>query len=311
MRAVGITRFGGPEVLEAVELPEPHPGEGEVRIRVAAGAVNPTDTGLRAGRRADALADIPPPHIPGMELAGVVDEVGPGASWRPGDRVMAIVLPTRRAGGAQAELVVVPADSVAPVPEGSSLEEAATLPMNGLTAQRAIDLLALTKGQTIGVTGSAGAVGGYVIQLAVSEGLRVIGDAGPKDEALVKQLGADVIVPRGEGSAEAMREASGGGVDGLVDTALMGPKILPAIRDGGKLACVRPFGGDSERGIDVLQVQVSEYAHNQAALERLGRLVGEGKLTLRVARSFPPERAAEAHRQLEAGGTRGRLLIVF
>jgi NADPH:quinone reductase-like Zn-dependent oxidoreductase len=310
MRAVGITRFGGPEVLEAVELPEPHPGEGEVRIRVAAGAVNPTDTGLRAGRRADALADIPPPHIPGMELAGVVDEVGPGASWRPGDRVMAIVLPTRRAGGAQAELVVVPDDSAAPVPEGATLEEAATLPMNGLTARRALDLLALSEGQTIGVTGSAGAVGGYVIQLAVTEGLRVIGDAAPKDEALVKQLGADVIVPRGEGSAEAMREASGG-VDGLVDAALMGPKILPAIRDGGKLACVRPFGGESERGIEVLQVQVSEYARNQAALERLGRLVGEGKVTLRVAGSFPPERAAEAHRQLEAGGTRGRLLIVF
>jgi NADPH:quinone reductase-like Zn-dependent oxidoreductase len=224
---------------------------------------------------------------------------------------MAIVLPTRRAGGAQAELVVVPADSAALVPEGASLEQAATLPMNGLTAQRALDLLALREGQTIGVTGSAGAVGGYVIQLAATEGLRVIGDAAPKDESLVKQLGADVIVPRGEGCAEAIREASGGGVDGLVDAALIGPKILPAIRDGGKVACVRPFGGESERGIEVLQVQVSEYAHNQAALERLGRLVGEGKLSLRVAGSFPPERAAEAHRQLEAGGTRGRLLIVF
>jgi NADPH:quinone reductase len=311
MRAVGITRFGGPEVLEAVELPEPHPGEDEVRIRVAAGAVNPTDTGLRAGRRAEALASISPPYIPGMELAGVVDEVGSGASWRPGDRVMAIVLPTRPAGGAQAELVVVPADSVAPVPEGASMEQASTLPMNGLTARRALDLLALQPGQTIGVTGAAGAVGGYVIQLAVLEGLRVIGDAAPKDEALVKQLGADVIVPRGEGSGEAIKEASGGGVDGLVDAALIGPPILAAIKDGGKLACVRPFGGEPERGIEVLQVQVSEYAHDQAALERLGRLAGEGKLSLRVAGTFPPDRAAEAHRQLEAGGTRGRLVIVF
>lgn len=311
MRAVGVTRFGGPEVLEAVELPEPRPGQGEVRIRVAAAAVNPTDTGLRAGRRAEALASIPAPYVPGMELAGVVDEVGPGASWRTGERVMAIVLPTRPAGGAQAELVVVPADSVAAVPEGASMEQASTLPMNGLTARRALDLLALREGQTIGVTGAAGAVGGYVIQLALLEGLRVIADASAKDEALVKDLGADVVVPRGDGAPAAMRDAAGGGVDGLVDAALMGPDVLVAIRDGGKLACVRPFGGEPERGIEVLQVQVSEYAHNQAALERLGRLAGEGKLTLRVAATFPPERAADAHRQLEAGGTRGRLVIVF
>jgi NADPH2:quinone reductase len=197
------------------------------------------------------------------------------------------------------------------LPDGASMEQAATLPMNGLTARRALDLLGLPAGQTLGVTGAAGAVGGYVIQLARVEGLRVIADAAPKDEALVKELGADVVVPRGEGEAKAFREASGGGVDGLVDAALIGPPILPAIRDGGKLACVRPFGGEPERGIEVHQVLVSDYARNQAALERLGRLAGEGRLTLRVAETFPPERAADAHRKLEAGGTRGRLVIVF
>lgn len=298
-------------MLEAVELREPRPGAGEVRIKVAAAAVNPTDTGLRAGRRAEALANMAAPYVPGMELAGVVDEVGSGVAWRSGQPVMAIVLPTGPGGGAQAELVVVPGDSVAPVPEGASMEQAATLPMNGLTARRALDLLALREGQTIGVTGSAGAVGGYVIQLGVMEGLRVIAEAAPKDEALVKQLGADVVVPRGEGSAQAIRDASGGGVDALVDAAVIGPPILPAVHDGGKLACVRPFGGESERGIEVHQVLVSDYAHNQAALERLGRLAGEGKLTLRVAETFPPDRAGDAHRRLEAGGTRGRLVIVF
>ncbi len=176
MRAVTFSRFGGPEVLEMSELPEPQPGPGEVRIRVAAATVNPTDISFRTGRQATELTQLGvlPPYIPGMELAGVVDAVGEGADWHTGDRVMAIVTPRRPGGGAQAELVVVPAVSVARVPEGTSLEAAATLPMNGLTVRLALDRLALYPGQTLGVTGAAGAVGGYAVQLGVSDGLRVI-----------------------------------------------------------------------------------------------------------------------------------------
>ena len=141
MRAVTFSRFGGPEVLEVSELPAPEPGPGEVRIRVAAATVNPTDITFRAGRQTAAqLKELGalPPYIPGMELAGVVDAVGEGTAWHPGDRVMAIVNPRRPGGGAQAELVVVPAASVARVPEGASLEAAATLPMNGLTVRLAL-----------------------------------------------------------------------------------------------------------------------------------------------------------------------------
>ena len=163
MRAVTFSRLGGPEVLEVSQLPEPQPGPGEVRIRVAAATVNPTDISFRSGRQLSVaqLAEmgVQPPYIPGMELAGVVDAVGEGTSWRPGDRVMAIVNPRRPGGGAQAELVVVPAASVARVPDGTSLEDAATLPMNGLTVRLALDKLALKPGQTLGVTGAAGAVG--------------------------------------------------------------------------------------------------------------------------------------------------------
>ena len=315
MRAVTFSRLGGPEVLEVSELPEPTPGPGEVRIRVAAATVNPTDISFRSGRQFTVaqLAEmhVRPPFIPGMELAGVVDAVGEGTSWRPGDRVMAIVNPRRAGGGAQAEQVVVPAASVARVPEGTGLEAAATLPMNGLTVRLALDKLALRPGQTLGVTGAAGAVGGYAVELGVSDGLRVIAVAGPKDEALVKRFGASIVVPRGDGAIRALFDAAPGGVDGLIDAAVLDAAALPAIRDGGKLATVRGFAGPSERGITIEPVRVTPYLENHEALDRLGQLVAAKRLTLRVAETFPPERAGDAHRKMTAGGIRGRLLIVF
>lgn len=315
MRAVTFSRLGGPEVLEVSQLPEPQPGPGELRIRVAAATVNPTDISFRSGRQLSVaqLAEmgVQPPYIPGMELAGVVDAVGEGTSWRAGDRVMAIVNPRRPGGGAQAERVVVPAASVARVPDGTSLEAAATLPMNGLTVRLALDQLALKPGQTLGVTGAAGAVGAYAVELGVNEGLRVIAMARPQDEALVKQLGAATFIPGGDMAILRMYEAAAGGVDGLIDAAVLDAAALPAIRDNGKLATVRGFAGPSERGITIEPVRVTSYVHNGEALDGLGRLVAEGKLTLRVAETFPPERAADAQRKMAGGGTRGRLVIVF
>jgi NADPH:quinone reductase len=314
MRAVTFSRFGGPDVLEVRELPEPRPGPGEVRIRVAAATVNPTDISFRSGRHTAAqLKELGalPPYIPGMELAGVVDAVGEGTDWHTGDRVMAIVTPRRPGGGAQVESVVVPATSVARVPAGTDLEAAATLPMNGLTVRLALDRLALQPGQTLAVTGAAGAVGGYAVQLGAADGLRVIAVAGPQDEALMKQFGAQTVVPRGDEAIRRLRDAVPGGVEGLIDAAVLDVKVLPAIRDGGKLATVRGFKGPSERGITIESIWVTSYLNNHEALDRLGHLVAEGRLTLRVAETFPPERAADAHRKLDAGGVRGRLVIVF
>lgn len=310
MRAVTISRFGGPAVLEVTELPDPEPGPRQTRVRVAAATVNPTDTLLRAGGR-PGLEGVPGPHIPGMELAGVVDKAGPGSMWRRGDEVMAIAVPVPPLGGAQAELVVVPDASAARIPEGASMAEAATLPMNGLTVRLALDELALAPGQALAVTGAAGAVGGYAIELGKVEGLRVIADAAPKDEELVRGLGADMVLPRGEGLPATVREVVPDGVDGLIDAALMGEPALVAVRDGGKFAVVRAFDGRTERGITIHHVLVRNYARNQAALEALGRLAGEGKLTLRVAETLPAERVVEAHRKLEAGGVRGRLVLTF
>jgi len=311
MRAVGVTTFGGPDVLHIVDLPVPEPGAGEVRIKVAAATVNPSDAAMRAGVFGPPPQGDGPPYVAGWELAGVVDAVGPGAGWLPGERVFAIVLPYLAGRGAQAEYVVVPADSVARVPDGVSLAAAATLPMNGLTARLALDKLALQPGQTLAVTGAAGAVGGYVMELAASEGLQVIGDASPADAALIKSLGADVVVRRGPGLAAGIRREVPSGVDAVVDAALIGPPVLPAIRDGGQLIAVRPFPGESERSIAVTLILVSDYLREAAKLAELARLVTAGKLTLRVAREIPAEDAAQAHRQLEAGGTRGRLVLTF
>lgn len=309
MKAVMIPRFGGPEVLEIGERPMPDPEAGQVRIRVGAATVNRTDTSLRSGRR---RTQLPFPYTPGMEAAGTIDALGAEVKDRRiGEEVLAIVLPQRPQGGAQAEWVAVPADSVAPIPAGASLEEAATLPMNGLTAQRALDLLDLAPGATLAVTGAAGAVGGYVIQLAKVAGLTVLADAGPSDRELVQRLGADIVVKRGQGVAGAIRAAMPQGADGLVDAAAQGEAVLGAVRDHGRVAAVRTWEGGSERGIRVLHVDVTDYARNQSALQRLVHLTEAGRVTLRVADTYPMERVADAHRRLEAGGVRGRLVLRF
>ncbi len=311
MRAVCFTEFGDPSVLRVLTVPRPEPGRGQVRVQVAAATVNPTDLGFRQGGRQ--LPDgVRPPYIAGMDLAGVIDAVGPEVpSWHPGDRVMAAVSPWVPGGGAQAEYVLVDEDQLARVPDGMSLEAAATLPMNAMTVRSALDMLGLRPGQTLAVTGSAGAVGQYAIQLGSHEGLEVTGDALPADEDLVRSFGARHVVPRGEAMAAAVRELYPSGVDAVLDAALLGPAILPAVRDGGQLLAVRPFQGETERDITISLVLVGHHLHEGARLGELADLAATGVLTLRIAEVLPAERAAEAHRRLAAGGVRGRLVLTF
>jgi NADPH2:quinone reductase len=294
-----------------MDLPDPEAGPGQLRMRVHGAGVNPTDALLRGGARADMLRETPPPYVPGMDAAGVLEQIGDGVSTdlQVGDHVMAIVLP-RGSHGAYSERVVVPAESVARVPAGATDAEAATLPMNGLTARLALDVLGLEPGQTLAVTGAAGAVGGYAVQLAKADGLRVIADASAADEQLVKDLGADILVRRGTEFSERVRDAVPQGADAVVDGALLNELVVPAVRDGGRIATVRGFRGE-ERGITFHPVFISNYAREQAKLDRLRQQVEDGQVTLRVARTIPAERAAEAHRILEAGGTRGRLVLEF
>ena len=311
MRGVGVFEFGGPEVLQLVDLPETHAAAGEVRIRVRAATVNPTDTYLRKGARAEALRNIPPPYIPGMDVAGVIDEIGVGSTTglAMGDAVMAMVVNSGSHGGYR-ESIVLSADSVVRTPAGSTLIEAATLPMNGLTARQSLDQLALRPGQPLAVTGAAGCYGGYVVQLAKADGLHVIADASSADEQLVRSLGADIVVPRGDDIAAQIRKVAPGGVDGLADGSFQSGIAVGAVRDGGGFASVRGWGGD-ERGITFHRTSVRDYNHRADLLDRLRQQVEDGLITLRVAATFPPEQAAEAHRRLEARGSRGRFVIVF
>jgi NADPH:quinone reductase-like Zn-dependent oxidoreductase len=311
MRAVGFTEFGDPSVLGIVTVPKPSPGPGQVLVRVEAATVNPTDLGFRHGGRA-LPPGLEPPFIPGMDLAGVIDAVGPEvAQWQPGNRVMAAVSPWVAGGGAQAEYRVVTEDQLALVPDSWSLTEAATLPMNGMTVRTALDMLALPAGATLAVTGSAGIVGQYAIQLGRHEGLTVIGDAKPEDTALIESFGAHHVVERGPGMAAAVRALYPGGVDAVIDAALLGPAVLPAVRDGGQLLAVRPFQGETERDVKIQLVQVGQHLHEGQRLTELVDLVRNGVLTLRVADALPAAQAAEAHRRLEAGGVRGRLVLTF
>lgn len=223
---------------------------------------------------------------------------------------MAIVIP-KGSRGAYAEQVVVPAESVARVPAGASDIEASTLPMNGLTARLALDTLGLEAGSVLAVTGAAGAFGGYVVQLAKADGLTVVADASEADEPLLRDLGADVVLRRGDGFAAEVRSRFPAGVDGAADGALLHDKLAPAVKDGGTVITVRGYRASGERGIRFHPILVADYARAGDKLDRLRQQVEDGQVKLRVADALPEERAPEAHRRLEAGGVRGRLVITF
>jgi NADPH:quinone reductase-like Zn-dependent oxidoreductase len=245
MHAVLINAAGGTDVLGVGEVDVREPGPDEVRIAVNAAAVNPTDIALR--QHGDTR---PPPWIPGMDAAGTIESVGDGVErLGVGDAVMAAVTPRRPEGGAQAELIVAPAASVVPIPEGASPAQAATLPMNGLTARLGLEMLGLASGATLAVSGGAGLLASYVIPMARERGLRVIADAKSEDEELVRRFGAEVVVPRGEAFGEEVRAAAPEGVEAVFDTAVLGADALGAIRDGGAIAAVRGWHADEpERG---------------------------------------------------------------
>ena len=162
------------------------------------------------------------------------------------------------------------------------------------------------------MTGGAGLLASYVIPIAQRRGLRVLADASPADEALVRGFGADVVLPRGDGLVAAVRSEAPAGVDAVYDTALLRRAVFPAIREGGALAVVRTWDGeDVEHGIRIEQVQVWTVLERTDWLREVRQLAQEGVLVPRVAATYPPEAAGEAQRRMEAGGLRGRAVIVF
>ncbi|MEV8549843.1 zinc-binding dehydrogenase [Streptomyces glaucescens] len=294
MRAVVVERFGGPEAVEVVETEVPEPGARQVRIKVAAAALNPVDAGVRAGVFGGAGQRIGL----GWDVAGTVDAAGAAAAWNAGDEVVALHYGAVKPLGTHAEYVVVDADAVAPAPAGADAVHAATLPLNALTAAQALDLLGLEAGQSLLVTGAAGAVGGYAARLAAYRGVAVTGLAREDDEELVRSLGARF----------AAGEPAAGGFDAVLDAAVLGERALGWARDGGAYSGVIPGAApEPVRGVRVGAVEVSA---DGARLAELVRLVEEGVLALRVAETFSLEDAVKAHARLAEGGVRGRLVLV-
>src|SRR5882757_3875894 len=333
MRAIVVRSYGGPEALRLEELPDLLPGPGQVRIRVHAAAVNPVDVLVRSGlaNQIGLLPDRDGVGI-GWDVAGVVDAVGepvtPGsgeagsgeaasaghdtgggvARFAVGDRVIGLSdrLDVPTAG--YAEQLVLDATSVAAAPAGVSLEEAATQPLNGLTAAQGLAGLGLRAGQTLLVTGAAGAVGGYAVELAVAAGLRVVAAASARDEGLVRGFGAKLFVPREVELGAAVRALVPGGVDGVLDAAAIGVRALDALRGGGAFASVTgPSTPPALRGTRVHTVFVRADGRQ---LAELVALVEAGRLTPRVAETFPLEEAAAAHQRFADGFHRGRLVLV-
>jgi NADPH:quinone reductase-like Zn-dependent oxidoreductase len=295
MKAVRFNRFGGPEVLEIVDLPDPHPGPGQIRIAVRAAGVNPSDWKKREG-----LMDGELPQTMGYEAAGVVDEFGEGvADVAVGDRVFGF----SAEGAAQAELAVL--SYYAPIPPSLDFAGAAALPAAIETATRALDQLGAG---TLLINGASGSVGSAAVQLAVARGARVIGTASPANHEHLRSLGAEPVA-YGEGLVERVRALAPDGVDAALDVA--GSGVLPELIElaGGpeQVVTIADFGGAREHGVRFSSGDAGRAVH---ALTEIGALIESGRFSLPVAQTFPLASIAEAHRAGENGHVRGKLVLV-
>jgi len=306
MRAAVVRKVGGPEAVEVLEVPLPEPGPFQVRIKVAAAALNPADAAVWAGVFGT-LEGMEHAGL-GLDAAGTIDAVGLGVLLEVGTPVIAFDSGALRPTKAQAEYLVVPLNAVAVAPEGMDLTLAATIPLNAMTAAQALDQLPLRPRDTLLVTGAGGAVGGYAVELARLRGVRVVAQGQPEDEEFLRGQGATWFVSREEELSEAVHRFVPQGVDGVLDAAALGEPALAAVRDGGIFVSVRvDVLPQPLRGVVVRNIAASPEA---ARLAYLSALAEVGLLTPRVARTYPLAEAAEAHAQLTRGGLRGRIVLV-
>jgi NADPH2:quinone reductase len=304
MHVAEVTAFGGPEVLRITERPDPAPAPGEVVVRIRAANVNPTDLGVRSGQARARMPDLTPPFVPGWDLAGEVTAAGSEATgFAPGDRVLGMI-PFGRIGGrvgAYAQAAAVDPGWLAPLSTDIDDATAATLPLNALTAQQALDLIAASPGATLLITGASGAVGGFATQLAARAGHRVLAQASNDDEDWVASLGATEVLPRSTDLATI------GPVDAVLDAVPLGPESTASLRDGGIAVFTRPpRPAEPERDVRFQTVLVQS---DPAALRALTADLEDGRLRTRIAEVLPLDQAARAHQLNEAGGLRGKVVL--
>ncbi len=297
MHAVLIHETGGPDVLRYEEVERPTPGEGEVLIEVRAASVNPIDWKIRRGLRETQL-----PAVLGNDVSGVV-ELSRIDGLAAGDEVFGVA-----SSGGYAEFATVPASLIAKKPAGMSHEQAAALPVSGLTAWQALfDSGGLQTGQTALVAGGAGGVGHLAVQFAKHAGARVIATGSSRNRDFVLGLGADEYI---DYTSQDVGEAASE-VDVAFDTVggETTESLVPTLREGGVLVTIAnapPEQAAAERGA---RAELLVMSPSSEQLERIAGLVADGSVRVEIAQTFPLSEASQAHALSEAGHTRGKILL--
>src|ERR1700733_4317223 len=297
--AVVMTGYGPPEVLKWAEVPLPEPGEGQIRIKVKAAGISPTDLALRAGYLKE--IPLPPDAVLGFEAAGTVDAVGPGvAGSSAGDAVTALLFGL----GGYAEYAV--ASIWTRKPDTVSWTDAAAPPSSARGAAGALRQLHVKSGETLLLFGGGGSVGIIATQLAVARGVTVISAVGGHDETLARELGA---TPVHYGPGVASRVRALGPVDAVFDAAGTGVLADAVALAGGPVRVITlsdPAAAD-------YGVTLSEPTPGRApgALDEAIALLADGRLRLRAHTTMPMQQAVEAHRQLESGHVHQRIILTL
>lgn len=300
-----MNRYGGPDVLELTELPDPKVGPDSVLVRAKAAGVNPVDWKIREGYL-DALFPADFPIVPGWDVAGVVERVGPAVSeFSPGDEVIGYVREDHIGRGTYAELVAAPVRTLGRKPARLSWAQAAGLPLAGLTAYQALTkALSVSAEDTVLIHAAAGGVGSYAVQIARVKGARVIGTAGEHNHDYLRELGAEPV-EYGDGLADRVRRIAPGGVSAALD--LVGGEAIDVtpelLTDKGRWASIID-PSVTERGGRYVFVRP-----DPTDLSALAGLVDDGRLTVTVAETFPLAEAAAAQRRNAEGHTRGKIVL--
>ena len=304
MKAIVYHTLGAPEVLKYEDAPRPSPRPGELLVRVRAAGVNPVDAKVRAG---DFGSGGQMPAIPGYDLAGVVEESGPGAArFKKGDEVFAYL--NLRRGGAYAQYAIVKEDEVAAKPAKTSFEEAAAVPLAALTAWQAlVETAKLEAGQTVLIHGGSGGVGSFAIQIARARGAKVIATASTRNQETLKQLGADQPI---DYTTTKFEEAAKN-VDVVLDT-VAGETLARSyavLKKGGIVVSILEPPNKEELSKREIRGQVILVRPDSGMLAEIGKLIDAGKIKPVVSQVLPLAEAAKAHQQIETGHTRGKIVL--
>jgi NADPH:quinone reductase-like Zn-dependent oxidoreductase len=304
MKAVRFKEYGGPEVLEVVEVETPSPDAGEVLVKVKAAGINPSEAGIRGG----ALHDLFPAHFPegeGSDFAGIVEAVGSGVSdYAAGDEVIGY----SNARSSHAEFVCVDATQLTPKPANVSWEVAGALFVAGATAYAEVNAIVAKPGDTVVVSAAAGGVSVIAIQLLTRNGVKVIGLASKKHHDWLEEHGA-IGVEYGDGVAERIRDASGGSVDAFLDN-FGGGYIELALELGvpkDKINSIADFPGVQKHGV---KAEGNAAGTSNIVLAELAALIADDELEIPIAASYPLADVRSAYEELEKRHTRGKIVLI-